>query len=248
MTDTSGSMIDDAMTGGTKGSVTEYPPPDSSTLSAILSRFDQNRHEFDVFMNTVAAYIGKHPNITEESNQVIHSFKMRLKNRMHLEEKVIRKYRDGRVIDENNVFDEITDLAGVRILHLFQEDFSKIDDVVRKKVDVDGDWFFSERPKAYTWDPEAAAFFQKFDLDVQQKDSAYTSVHYLVRPRERSPYCCEIQVRTLFEEIWGEVDHKINYPKQTEKLALREQIKVLSKITGAGSRLLDSINRVHSTL
>jgi ppGpp synthetase/RelA/SpoT-type nucleotidyltranferase len=57
--------------------------------------------------------------------------------------------------------------------------------------------------------------------------------------------CCEIQVRTLFEEIWGEVDHQINYPFPSKSIACREQIKVLSKIVGAGSRLLDSLQRVH---
>lgn len=116
--------------------------------------------------------------------------------------------------------------------------------MIRRKIE-EGDWFFAERPKVYTWDPEAVAFFANFDLDISEKSTSYTSVHYLVRPREDSPMCCEIQVRTLFEEIWGEVDHQINYPKPTDSVACREQIKVLSKIVGAGSRLLDSLRRVH---
>jgi len=35
--------------------------------------------------------------------------------------------------------------------------------------------------------------------------SYYTSVHYLVKPKEESNIICEIQVETLFEEIWGEL-------------------------------------------
>ncbi|MFJ1306871.1 hypothetical protein [Agrobacterium sp. P15N1-A] len=132
------------------------------------------------------------------------------------------------------------------MLHLFQEDFTAIDALIRRKVDEDGDWVFGERPKAYTWDPEAATFFRTFDLEVAEKSTSYTSVHYLVRPRADSPLCCEIQVRTLFEEIWGEVDHQINYPIPTESVSLREQIKVLSKIVGAGSRLLDALKRVQN--
>ena len=42
--------------------------------------------------------------------------------------------------------------------------------------------------------------------------------------------CCEIQVRTLFEEIWGEIDHTINYPHSTESIACKEQLKVLTKL------------------
>ncbi|WP_315782452.1 hypothetical protein [Bradyrhizobium sp. SZCCHNPS1003] len=32
--------------------------------------------------------------------------------------------------------------------------------------------------------------------------------------RPDSPLSCEIQVRTLFEEIWGEIDHQLNYPRR----------------------------------
>jgi putative GTP pyrophosphokinase len=63
------------------------------------------------------------------------------------------------------------------------------------------------------------------------------------RPRVDSPICCEIQVRTLFEEIWGEVDHALNYPNVSDNLACREQLRVLAKLVGAGSRLVDSIFR-----
>ena len=67
----------------------------------------------------------------------------------------------------------------------------------------------------------------------------------MVRPRPESEVACEIQVRTLFEEIWGEIDHQVNYPKPTEILACREQLRVLARLVGAGSRLADAIYRVH---
>ena len=53
--------------------------------------------------------------------------------------------------------------------------------------------------------------------------------------------CCEIQVRTLFEEIWGEIDHSINYPHRTNSIACVEQIRVLSKLVSTGTRLSDAI-------
>lgn len=84
-------------------------------------------------------------------------------------------------------------------------------------------------------------------LPVESKESFYTSIHYLVRPRKDSDICCEIQVRTLFEEIWGEVDHSLNYPYETSNIACREQILVLAKLVGAGSRLVDAIFRSHDS-
>jgi ppGpp synthetase/RelA/SpoT-type nucleotidyltranferase len=174
----------------------------------------------------------------------VHSYKSRLKDREHLREKISRKSTESDPVTPGNFFQRITDLAGVRILHLFQGEFCDIDRVIRKRI-ADGDWVLSEQAKAYTWDPDSADFFRKFDLDVSQKPTSYTSVHYLLRPRADSPICCELQVRTLFEEIWGEVDHRINYPNPSQNVACREQIAILSKLVGAGSRLLDALDRVH---
>lgn len=216
------------------------------TYDEILEIFDERSHSIKVFMEGVVKTIGEHPDLTDGDHRIVHSYKSRLKNREHLREKIGRKTADGKAITAENLFDEITDLAGVRILHLFQEDFGSIDAVIRTQL-KNGDWVLAEQPKAYTWDPEAAVYFSNFDLEVVEKPSSYTSVHYLVRPRADSPQCCEIQVRTLFEEIWGEVDHQMNYPTPTDNLACKEQIMVLSKIVGAGSRLLDSLKRVHNS-
>ncbi|BBF68806.1 hypothetical protein SBA_ch1_10060 [Sphingomonas bisphenolicum] len=212
-----------------------------------MVRYDAMTHELKIFMDGVLHYLGDHPDLRVDGNQIVHSYKSRLKDREHLREKLKRKRSEGRPISTEDLFSRVTDLAGVRIIHLFQEHFGHIDSLVRRKVEA-GDWVLGERATAYTWDPEAAEFFKGFDLEVVQKPTAYTSVHYLVRPRADSPLCCEVQVRTLFEEIWGEVDHQINYPVPTENLACKEQIKVLSKIVGAGSRLLDSLHRVHRSL
>lgn len=212
-----------------------------------LLRFDSVRHELGIFMDGVLKFLGDHPDLRIGGKEIVHSYKSRLKDREHLRTKLARKRAEGRPVAPEDLFVRITDLAGVRIIHLFQEHFSQIDGLVRGKVEA-GDWVLGERAKAYTWDPEAAEYFAKFDLEVLQKPTSYTSVHYLIKPRADSHLCCEVQVRTLFEEIWGEVDHQINYPAPTKSLACGEQIKVLSKLVGAGSRLLDSLYRVHQSV
>ena len=228
---------------GAVDAVTPLPAPTDEELAAILAAYNTMSHDLKLFMYIVERHIGENPSLVANGHHVVHSFKSRLKDADHLRTKIIRKAAEGKVITINDFYSKVTDLAGVRILHLFQEHFSEIDAVIRKKVG-EGDWFLAERPKAYTWDPEAVAYFKEFDLEVSEKPTSYTSIHYLVKPREDSKLCCEIQVRTLFEEIWGEVDHQINYPVPTENVSVREQIKVLSKIVGAGSRLLDSLKRV----
>ncbi|MET4802966.1 RelA/SpoT domain-containing protein [Bradyrhizobium sp. LB11.1] len=223
--------------------VQHLPIPADAELDAIEAAYKAMTHDLGIFMSGVERYIGENPSLVVDGHRLVHSSKSRLKDPGHLRAKVVRKAAEGKSITLNDFYAKVTDLAGVRILHLFQEHFSEIDAVIRKKV-AEGDWFLAERPKAYTWDPEAAAYFNLFDVEVSEKSTSYTSIHYLVKPRADSRLCCEVQVRTLFEEIWGEVDHQINYPIPTENVSLREQIKVLSKIVGAGSRLLDSLKRV----
>lgn len=136
----------------------------------------------------------------------------------------------------------VTDLTGVRVMHLHQMQFVELHLFIMAKIES-GDWSLHEPPKAFTWDPESRSFFEGLGLECAIRDTYYTSVHYVVRPRTGSHLNCEIQVRTLFEEIWGEVDHALNYPIPSTVTTCKEQMRVLSKLVGAGSRLVDSIFR-----
>jgi ppGpp synthetase/RelA/SpoT-type nucleotidyltranferase len=207
---------------------------------ALIELFRQKRNDFDVFGSGIRQWFIGHEGLA--SRGAVHSVKYRLKDLAHLREKLDRKFADEDILNEE-FFLRVTDLAGVRVLHLHQAQFTDIHQAIMAKVS-EKDWVLAEEPKAFTWDPESRGFFEEQGLNVLLRETYYTSVHYLVRPRSDSPLCCEIQVRTLFEEIWGEVDHQLNYPSPTENLACREQLRVLSKLVGAGSRLLDSIFRV----
>lgn len=211
-------------------------------ISDLADLYAKEKYSFELFKNGIVDYFNLEPSLKE----VVHSVKSRLKDPDHLKEKIRRKMAGGdRRIDENNFFDEITDLVGVRVLHLYQDQLIRIHDKITEKV-TNGDWYFEEKPVAYSWDPESKDFFESLGLEVKLRDTYYTSIHYLVRPKKKSNVCCEIQVRTLFEEIWGEIDHTINYPQQTQKKACKEQLRVLSKLVSTGSRLADSIFRTHN--
>ena len=217
--------------------------PTEQELVDILHAYDDIEHDLGIFMDGIRKWFDEHRRLRRPHSSIVHSVKSRLKDRNHLKEKIARKWDDENPINAKNVFEKITDLAGVRVLHLYQDQFPLIHVEILEKIHKQKDWTLVEPPKAYTWDPESKQFFESLEIGVEIKESYYTSVHYVVRPRMDSPLCCEIQVRTLFEEIWGEVDHTLNYPTKSENLACREQLKVLAKLVGAGSRLVDSIFR-----
>lgn len=207
----------------------------------LLAAFNEQRDHFEIFSEGVEAYFRKDKTLWANP-PAVHSIKRRIKDIEHLRDKIARKHTDDTPLTRDNFFTRITDFAGVRVMHLFQNQFGLVHASIMRQIDR-GDWYLHEEPKAYTWDPEARDYFAQFGLQASVKESLYTSIHYVVRPRADSEVSCEIQVRTLFEEIWGEVDHLLNYPVPTEILACKEQLRVLSRIVGAGSRLLDSIDR-----
>jgi putative GTP pyrophosphokinase len=60
-----------------------------------------------------------------------------------------------------------------------------------------------EGPFARTWDDESRAFFDSCGIKTELSPTMYTSVHYVVSSASRKTVTCEIQVRTLMEEVWG---------------------------------------------
>jgi hypothetical protein len=93
--------------------------------------------------------------------------------------------------------------------------------------------------------PSVPALFEQMGITTKDSPSLYTSVHYVIAPNRRTRITCEIQVRTLAEELWGEVNHSINYPQLSDSLPCREQIKVLARVTSSCTRLVDAIFSSH---
>ena len=203
----------------------------------------EKQYELKAFLQTVLFFFENNPAL----KGIVHSVKSRMKDPEHLKDKIQRKLKSEKIIDENNLFTVVNDLIGVRVLYLYQDQFQLIHNELLKKVDETKDWMFFESPKAYTWDPETREYFEKLNIHTEVRDTYYTSVHYVIKPNnELSNITCEIQVRTLFEEIWGEIDHTINYPHPTEIIACKEQLRVLAKLVSTGTRLADSIFRTYN--
>lgn len=219
----------------------------SEKLDSIVDYYKKNILRCEQFQASVKVFFEKHEKLNAKNSPVIHSIKTRLKNSDHLLDKLIRKTKEGKKITKSNLFLEITDLIGVRVLHLYPDQFPTIHKSIMDFIS-EGDWTFVEDPMAYTWDPESKQVYDELRIENKVRETYYTSVHYIVKPNNSNPnpICCEIQVRTLFEEIWGEIDHSINYPHPTESIACREQLRVLSKLVSTGTRLADSIYRTHN--
>jgi ppGpp synthetase/RelA/SpoT-type nucleotidyltranferase len=217
---------------------------DQRLVKNLVAHYVDNQHYVEIMLKQLGDAILGSPKLMEH----VHSTKGRLKDPDHLEDKLFRKLKEAkgkgkefRITDKNLLY-KINDLAGFRILHLYTEQIVKIDRELRAVLDEYRFQLF-ETPKARTWDDENRAFFQNAGIRTVKSPKMYTSVHYVVKSNSTTKVTCEIQVRTLAEELWGEVDHTLNYPYECSIPACSEQIKVLARVTSSCSRLVDSIFR-----
>lgn len=215
--------------------------PSELLLNELQEAYLEEYIQFEEFTETVNKYFYRNAAV----KPFVHSTKFRLKDPEHLKEKIVRKWKSDDPITRENFFRKITDLSGVRILLLKQSDFSAVHQAIVDRINK-GNWYLNEKAIAYTWDPDTRRQFEDYNyFDVKEKPSYYTSVHYLVRPYGESPVCCEIQVRTLLEEVWGEVDHTINYPNACNDGSCRPQLLSLAKYVATGLQMVDTLFNSH---
>jgi len=211
-------------------------------IDKLVAHYISNKSLFDRLALNLATLFTEN----NETSKLIHSVKWRVKDPVHLKDKLERKLLECKErnitfdITSTNLFEKINDLAGVRILHLHTTQIGEIDGKLKELLDHEL-YNIVQGPFARTWDDEYRTYFQNIGISTEESKSLYTSVHYVVQPNHRTKYTAEIQVRTLAEELWGEVAHSINYPHPTASLACREQIMVLARITSSCTRLVDSL-------
>jgi ppGpp synthetase/RelA/SpoT-type nucleotidyltranferase len=211
-------------------------------VESIVALFDSQRSLVGQFLDNVDTLFSG----SEHLMSLAHSVKKRVKTSDPLRDKLARKIikveEEGKQFDitRDNLYSKITDLAGYRILHLHTHQMDDINKEILRLLD-EAQYPILEKPKARIWDEESKSYFEKIGIETVVSPNLYSSVHYVIETSFKTKFTCEIQVRTLAEELWGEVDHTFNYPDPSDSLACREQIRVLARAASTCSRLVDSI-------
>ena len=174
----------------------------------------------------------------------VHSLRYRVKDPEHLVAKIIRKRieQSDRNINIGNYTDEITDLIGVRVLHLFKEDWESIHDYISST------WGFKEPPTANVRAGDSEKWDRAFKAKgctIKVHKSGYRSVHYLITSQPtKLIYTTEVQVRTIFEEGWSEVDHDIRYPNDQDNPILAPLLFILNRLAGSADEIASYIQEL----
>ena len=169
----------------------------------------------------------------------VHSCKFRVKDPEHLIEKIIRKNLISEdQINLNNYRDKLHDLIGLRAIHLYKEDWENIDTQIKKRW---GDRLHG-KPVANIREGDNNEFIKLFEQtggQIKKHQYGYRSIHYILtfEGDNQHKFYAELQVRTIFEEGWSEIDHDIRYPYQQENPLYKEYLGILNRLAGASDEM-----------
>lgn len=191
----------------------------------------------------------------------LHSYRTRVKTPEHLVEKIIRKrtenYLKYKNLTKDNYMKFVTDTIGIRGLILYREDWvifhkylcSNFDNNSQNYVydcladfREDKDRYMAEPPKVHMRPGDFGDIYADWiasDNIFDQKH--YRSVHYILK---YEGVYVEVQVRTLFEEGWGEIDHSIVYPYKKADPMLTEFSELLNRLAGMGDEMASFYKRL----
>ena len=128
---------------------------------------------------------------------------------------------ERRSISEENLAQDMQDIAGLRIMVQFVDDVSEVVAILRKRQDM--------------------RVVQERDYITHRKASGYRSYHLIIEYTVDTingarTILVEIQIRTLAMNFWATIEHSLNYKYQGD---FPEEIKKRLEITARISHQLD---------
>lgn len=210
-------------------------------LKAIHDDFIESKKSYETQADLIANILRAQPKV--------HSVKTRVKDVRHLIEKVIRKTPDRRAkygqdfnFTVENYKDEITDLLGIRVIHIFKEDWEEIHNFITSMWDV-------MEIVANVREGDNTKKFDEQGITVRSRPSGYRSVHYLIEsyPTNKK-LITEVQVRTIFEEGYGEIDHQLRYSHENIPELLGQNLMLLNRIAGSSDEMASLINMLSKSI
>jgi len=163
---------------------------------------------------------------------LIQAVSHRPKDPEHLVGKIIRLVLEKKMTRAQvaQYLTRITDLIGMRGLILFKEDWPEVHAFIQKNIPYQG------QPRAIVHPNDPDDILKMYSTNgcvIDVRPSGYRSVHYDICLKcGNIDLIGELQVRTLFEQAWGEISHKVEYPYLTGVPFLRRFTGVLSEMSG----------------
>ena len=155
----------------------------------------------------------------------------RIKRPESVVDKILRKPSSFPLGLDPSTIPEMTDALGGRAVVYFLQNLPLVDRELRDSTQLEVS--AKDPPTAYL-SQELAEQLGLTRMHVARKASGYASLHYIVRFRqtvlgsEPTPWF-ELQVRTLVEDVWGEIEHVLGYkPGKRTSFAVTRQFRIIA--------------------
>ncbi len=202
-------------------SVSELFPSSGMTWDALMEIGDDYETKCYGEGRSQQEYKGEYFDLIQDhiakisSFQGVHSYRFRIKKTGSLLAKIIRKAAErSETYSVNNYFQKITDLLGLRILYVFKEDYWNVHEQLMNEY---GNQLAQDVTiKLKTGDDKEMydQLLHKYTNVKIEENTTYRSIHYTIYSQKNNIDTfprMEIQTRTIFEEGWSEINHKLVY-------------------------------------
>lgn len=176
----------------------------------ILNYLKNNKANLELLLDKIDKIMKKGQ---DEFNIPIYTTKSRIK----AEDSIFIKTKR----DKENNLNKIEDIAGFRIVCLFEQDIIQVHNYIIKSLGDDNDKFNLCKFKYFNFDYDSfikplieylTPIYGNVDLIPKKKETGYKSIHYIFNYKIGiNEYNIEIQLRTLLQDVWGELEHSICY-------------------------------------
>lgn len=148
--------------------------------------------------------------------------------------------------------EEITDFAGIRILCLFEKDIFDTHEFIINTLN-EKNYNIAEF-KIFNWTDKhkidyftnyARKAFPEIKINEDNKKSGYKSIHYVLEQEfNKKNYAIEIQLRTLLQDVWGELEHSLSYKKGDIHPHIRKSFELLARDLETNDILMSNLREI----
>ena len=156
-----------------------------------------------------------------------------IESRLKKPSSIARKLRrNGSEITVANMVEQVSDIAGIRVLCAYIDDIYEIARMLARQQDV--------------------RIINVKDYIKHPKENGYRSYHMIVEipvyfSDEVRPVRCEIQIRTIAMDFWATLDHDMQYKKEVEDAEeiMRELKACADVIHSTDEKMMRLRERIH---
>lgn len=164
----------------------------------------------------------------------------RIKDKTSCSEKIGRKY--SKILQDEpykNITDLLTDLVGVRIICMYESEIPKIANLLESEFEIIDK---TDKTKELLKNDNAFGY-KGLHLDLKLNETRSNLPEYTAYKNLRF----EIQIRTIIQNAWSELDHQIKYKKHIPK-ELGRRINRLAALFEIADTEFESIDKVSKDL